>query len=249
MSFLSNQNIELLWEVLLGESSIQQIQNGDATNLYNMFIHNVHEFYQNEQKNNNNITELVSLNKKCLTQIIRSIKTPSNNSNTTNNTHNIYKIQDIHAKRQQLFEEQLAQKRNDFELSMTMQKPPVPNFTEKIENDKIQGMDELIARTIAQRNFDVSQINALSSQTSQNVTKTNKIKIKEEISNNIIKSDVVELGTKNINTKLKSISWDDEKNQTQYFDHEDMIEDDQHDEEQDINIFNKLNPYNRKNID
>lgn len=238
MSFLSNQNINLLWEVLLDEPSIQCLNSKDKSVFYNTFRMNIINFYQNEEKNNTDMTELISLNKKCLSQMIRIIKnntntiTTSSNINTNNSTNNVlYKVQDIQAQRQQLFEQQLAQKKNDFDLSMTLTKPPVPNFTEKIEDEKIKGMEELIARTVAQRNFEISQIN----NTQQNFITPNKIKIKEELSNNIIQNNVVELKNKLTNTKIKKLSWDD--NQTQYFDNTGIVE-------QDINFLHKISSFN-----
>lgn len=223
--FLSKQNVNLLWEVLLDEPSIHHISQEETTNLHVLFSNNLATFNENNNLNSN--TDLTYLNKTFLGQMIRMIRsnihTSTNNhtstkihttTNTTTNK-NAYKVEDIQAQRQQQFEEKLAQKRNDFEASMTLVKPPVPNFTEKIEDEKIKGMDELIAKTVAQRNFDISQINMSPVNTKwlQPQQTSTKIKIQEDISN-LTPIEVVELPK----TNAKKLSWNDARNQLNVFD-------------------------------
>ena len=104
---------------------------------------------------------------------------------------------------------------------MTLTKPPIPNFTEKIEDEKIKGMDELIAKTVAQRNFDISQINMNPANTDwlqpqPTSIKLNKIKIQEDISNSI---EAVELSKAN----SKKLTWNDDRNETKLFDKNEAI--------------------------
>lgn len=103
---------------------------------------------------------------------------------------------------------------------MTLTKPPVPNFTEKIEDEKIKGMDELIAKTVAQRNFDISQINMNPANTNwlQPQQTSIKLKIQEDISNsNSI--EIVELPKEN----SKKLTWNDTRNETKVFDKNEAI--------------------------
>ena len=215
--FLSNQNVNLLWEVLLDEPSIRHITPEEITKLHAVFSNNLTIFNESNKPNNNSHTDLTQLNKTFLGQMIRMIRA---NINTTKNK-NVYKVEDIQAQRQQQFEQQLAQKRNDFEASMTLTKPPIPNFTEKIEDEKIKGMDELIAKTVAQRNFDISQINMNPSNTDwlqpePTSIKLNKIKIQEDIPSSI---EVVELPKSN----SKKLTWNDDRNETKVFDKNEAI--------------------------
>lgn len=208
--FISKQNINLLWEVLLDEPTIKHITQEEITQLHIVFSNNVSIFNENTKHTNN--PDLTQLNKTFLGQMIRMIR--------ANATTNAYKVEDIQAQRQQQFEHQLAQKRNDFESSMTLTKPPLPNFTEKIEDEKIKGMDELIAKTVAQRNFDISQINMNPTNTDWlNPQQTSiKIKIQEDISNST-PIEIVELPK----TNSKKLSWNDNKNETKVFDKNEAI--------------------------
>uniref|UniRef100_A0A6C0E5Y1 Uncharacterized protein n=1 Tax=viral metagenome TaxID=1070528 RepID=A0A6C0E5Y1_9ZZZZ len=209
--FLSKQNVNLLWEVLLDEPNIRHISPEEKTNLYVLFSNHLAIFSENSNPNSN--TDLTYLNKTFLGQMIRMIRSNINVNTSTNK--NAYKVEDIQAHRQQQFEAQLAEKRNDFEASMTLVKPPVPNFTEKIEDEKIKGMDELIAKTVAQRNFDISQIsmNPVNTKWLQPQQTSTKIKIQEDISN-LTPIEVVELPKAN----SKKLSWNDARNQLNIFD-------------------------------
>ena len=57
------------------------------------------------------------------------------------------------------FEKSLAEKQNDFNSAMTISVPEAPNFNDGKLDEPIGGsMSELIARTLAQRNFDMEEI-------------------------------------------------------------------------------------------
>jgi len=208
-TILSKQNINLLWEVLIDEPSIKNITKDERDNLYTIFSNNLVIFNENNKN-----TDLTQSNKTFLSQMIRMIRS---NTSATASSKKVYKVEDIQAQRQKVFDEQLAQKRTDFEASMIVQKPPIPNFTEKIENEKIKGMDELIAKTVAQRNFDISQINMNPAtdwlQPQQTSVKLNKIKIQDDVSSSIVQHEIIELSKGS-----KKLTWNDEKNETKVFD-------------------------------
>ena len=69
-----------------------------------------------------------------------------------------YKIEDIQSERQKTFESQLNQRKQEFEKYNTPKKPPVPNFADNLDNEKIKNIDELISQTISQRNFDIQPL-------------------------------------------------------------------------------------------
>jgi hypothetical protein len=69
------------------------------------------------------------------------------------------KIEDIHAERLNAFEKGLAEKKNDFLSAMTVSVPEIPKFSDNSLDEPIGGaMEELIARTLAQRNFEIESI-------------------------------------------------------------------------------------------
>jgi hypothetical protein len=68
-----------------------------------------------------------------------------------------YKVEDLKAERMDFFDQQLAQKRSEFESAITLKKPAIPNFEDKNRLDTpISDMDALLAQTMAQRNLDFS---------------------------------------------------------------------------------------------
>ena len=171
----------------------------------------------------------MTLNKKFLMQMMKLIHNEPKlqiEKNVALEAKN-YKSEEIQAQRMSQFEKDLALKKANFDQIMNVQKPPVPNFTEKINDDKIKGMDELIARTISERNFDIEQIHntqepslklkKLQSNTSNNSkNEINYIKIENDVPNEIIKEDLIEL------SKNKKISWSNE-NQINYYRNEQQI--------------------------
>ena len=67
-----------------------------------------------------------------------------------------YKVEDLKAERMDFFDQQLAQKRNEFESAITLKKPAVPTFEDsKLLDEPISDMETLMAKTLAQRNLDI----------------------------------------------------------------------------------------------
>ena len=126
-----------------------------------MFIQNIQYFYKNvtethgPESNPDNL-QLVSLNKRFLTMMLKMMKNETKQA--TIEPTKKYKIEDIQSERQKTFESQLNQKKHEFEQYNTPKKPPVPNFADTIENEKIKNIDELISQTISQRNFDIQPL-------------------------------------------------------------------------------------------
>ena len=87
MKFLSKQNKQVLWEVILDEPTIKNITNEEKDILYQSFSNNILIFYENEKGNNS--IDLISLNKKFLVQMIKMIRT---NKNTECGVYSIFFI-------------------------------------------------------------------------------------------------------------------------------------------------------------
>ena len=72
-----------------------------------------------------------------------------------------YRNEDLKAERLDFFDKQLNQRRQEFESAITLKKPVPPIFEDSKMLDKpISNMEELIAQTMAQRNFDMSNISS-----------------------------------------------------------------------------------------
>ena len=202
--FLSGQNIRLLWDLLIEEPTINNLPQNKQELVYNNFIQNINLFYKNESEHEvGDSLNLVTLNKKFLKIMLDLIRKEPVKK---------YKIEDIQTDRQQMFEMQLNKRKNDFEQSINLKKPPVPNFADNIENDKIQNIEELINQARMQRNFDVPDIPKEREQ--QNTVKERQsgikyIQIQEPVANTFNK-EIIDLPTADLNDinflhKLKTI--------------------------------------------
>ena len=205
--FMNNQNMSLLWEVLLDELNITNNDTNMASNVRTVFDSNVTPF-TNSMKHNN--VNLVNMNKQFLSQVFTAINHLFPNGLQGQQQQQIKKIQiseseiegpynveDIKQARLTDFEIQFNQKRNDFEDSITLKKPPTIDFSYKETDEKITEMDNLIKETMKQRNFDINTIQntyTLDNKTSEwlNVGESSKINTNDKP-----------------NIELKSVTWDD----------------------------------------
>ena len=112
------------------------------------------------EKEQFNITpaNLVAANKHFLKNMVGLINRQS--QETRQNQQNLtYLAKDIQAQRQNQFDLQLEQKRQEFNNYNVVKKPPVPNFADNIdlENEKLNAtsIKQIIDQTVAQRNYEI----------------------------------------------------------------------------------------------
>lgn len=227
IEFLKQNNIQLLWEVILDHESMVNKNRKELEEINNLFQQSISQFYEKERINQNqshNIN-LMSINKKYISMFINNIS--SININTSNKpliTH-----EEIQENRMTQFEKEYANKQRDFTNSMTLPVPATPNFSDK-KDIPLDEMDIIMQRTIEQRNLEFEQFQNLSNKNhvqveswlkpaetsikvEKNSNSNNNIKYikisNDNIDNNIIKSDIIDL-TKN-NDERKHISWGENK--------------------------------------
>jgi len=268
--FLEKENLELLWEVLIDEPLIKQLCDSviKYKTLMHIFQSNLNDFFNAEKNNCNN---LIELNKKYILLIINYIiKTNTNQSTAhlqsqspyTNSQYKKIKIhddepikqsitfEDIQNDRMNLFEKELNKKQEEFTNAMTLPVPPVPNFSDNLD----QPMSEIemeIKRIQEQRNYDIEMIKNTNSSSDANWLKPQETSIKNEKlikinnnNNNSNNNNKAKNNDVNFNNNTKHISWEDEQLSPQ----EPMYE-----ESEEINIFGKLkkitSPDYQKQID
>lgn len=158
--FVKQDNIKLLWEILLDET-FQNLTKEELMNA-NQFLNNEIKLFYNTQINNKNANiDLLSLNKLFLEKIVSTYQHMVQPPKIQLKPQSAYTSENIQAERMSQFENQLSHKKQEFESAITLKKPPVPNFSDesRSEHIPINEMEALIAQTLAQRNFDISQIN------------------------------------------------------------------------------------------
>jgi hypothetical protein len=228
-NFLNNQNLKLLWDILLDELRVDKNNKSAVTNIRIVFESNINLF----SKNANTNKSLIDLNKQFLSQVLIAVNRLFPNLNqpqgqgqdlkriqiSSEELSEPYKIEDIRESRQDTFEKQLQQKRQDFDNSMNQHKPKELDFTEKVEDGKIKEMDALIAETVARRKFDIEQI-TLTNNTSTNTLPNNNNNIIEDMSELSIYRKLKLKQPEAISTSIpmpikKNVTWDNELEQPQ----------------------------------
>jgi len=180
--FLEERNIQLLWEVLINEPIIKRMCDSEVkvTNIMRIFQTNVKEFYEVEKNNCNN---LIELNKKFILLLINYLfaqqtQDPpqnlqqkqylvSNRNKITihddmilsdSTSKELITYEDIQNERVNQFEKKLSLKQQEFANSVTTSKPPVPDFSDKLD-EPISEMDLEVKKIQEQRNYDIEIIN------------------------------------------------------------------------------------------
>jgi hypothetical protein len=211
-NFLEKENLELLWEVLIDEPLIKQLCDSEVKikTILHIFQSNLRDFFMTEQ---NNCNTLIEMNKKYILLIINFVIKINNQNNiqgsSTTNQYKKIKIhkdepikqpitfEDIQNDRITLFEKELNKKQEEFTNAMSLPVPPVPNFSDNLD----QPMTEIeleIKRIQEQRNYDIEMIN-----------NSNKNNITDD--NNWLKPKETSIKNEKLISTNKHISWEDEK--------------------------------------
>lgn len=210
MAFLNQENVQMLWELLLDSLPNNQI---NISQVQTVFLNNVKQFGESE-KHNITPSNLVSANKHFLKNMVSLINRQSSNNIDNNNL--TYLAKDIQAQRQNQFDLQMAQRKQEFDSLLTVKKPPVPNFADDIDlaNEKLSAdsIKQMINQTVSQRNYELAnestntnnnKVNIFDKISSKPAFKQIKID-NQDLSNNIINEAVIDL---NNNEKKKQVSW------------------------------------------
>lgn len=159
--FMSKDNINLLWDVLLDELHVNPTNKSLISNVKIVFESNIKPFTARINPNAN----IMDLNKQFLSQVVLAVNKlfpkDQNIKRITIMDEEVfepYKIEDIHASRQSDFEREVEKKKIELENYMTPQKPMNVDFSDKYSDGKIVAMDSLIAEKMTQRNMEMEEL-------------------------------------------------------------------------------------------
>ena len=161
-NFLTKENVNTLWDVISDEEIFKFLSRDIQANVGNLFSTNIKGFFETEKVKTNN---LVELNKKYILLILNYIK--------KNHPHQPSKIkileepvvkelityEELHTERKTHFEKDLQQRQQEFEDTMSIKAPPVPEFADKFTDKPIGEMDKIIKEMTSKRNYEVEQFN------------------------------------------------------------------------------------------
>ena len=211
--FTKKENINLLWDVLLDELNINTNNKAIVSNIKSVFESNIKPFTSRA----NSKAPIMELNKLFLGQVVLAVnrlfpqlKQDQNIKKITITNEDVaepYRIEDIQSARQNEFENAFEKKRMDLDNYMTPQKPKSVDFTDKFVEEKITGMDSLLAEKMNQRNLEIGQI--MNNSDSEKWLQAKETSVKSE---NINANNVQSNNVQQTNSRLKYINMDNNNN-------------------------------------
>lgn len=236
--FTQQQNIQMLWDVISDEEIFRFLNPESQSKVRDLFLKNIVGFYEMERTKT---TSLVELNKKYILLILGHIKktyTPSK-IKIHNEPVELITYEEIHNDRKSQFERDFNARQKEFEDSISIKPPPVPEFSDKQIDTPIREMDKIIKEMQSKRNYEVDEINKMynSSNQVENWLKPQETSLK----NDKFKEEILPQNLNKSRFKfLDALQEDDSPNKKVTFsDKNEVFENDFDDD-----IFSKLKPVN-----
>ena len=162
-SFNTTDNIKMIWDVISDEDIFTFLTPDIQGKVYDLFLNNIQGFFEVERKKTN---LLVELNKKYIVLVLNHIKKtypyqPNKIKifNEKPQTKEVITFEEIQNDRKSQFEKDLNRRQEEFDDSMTLKAPPLPEFSDKESDKPIKEMDKILKEMHAQRNYEVNEIN------------------------------------------------------------------------------------------
>jgi hypothetical protein len=183
--FLTKTNVILMWE-LIDENRLQYKSYDVIKEIKILFDNNLIPFFEKEKYKTKNVMEL---NKKYISLILHYINNNYSSSQDNNILQNnslqnytsqkeLITYEDLQSDRLSHFEKQLSLKQQEFSFAMQSKVPETPNFKDNLD-EPMREMDITMKRTIAQRNYDIEQLNLSLNQNKSIELKDNWLEPKE----------------------------------------------------------------------
>ena len=151
--FLSDTNVQMLWEVLIDEDTIMKDKRTQET-----FVKTLPEFYEREKTNKQ--MSLIGLNKQFISLMLNLLRQapPPQVARTNPPTKKILITQEeLQNDRAANFEQELNKKQQEFTSAMAVPVPTTPVFTDNTKDVPLTEMNLIIQRTIAERNLELDK--------------------------------------------------------------------------------------------
>jgi hypothetical protein len=218
--FLSDTNVQILWEVLIDENTILKDRRTQET-----FVKTLPEFYEREKSKPQ--TTLIGLNKQFISlmlNLLRQAAPPAQVARTIPPAKKILITQEeLQNDRAANFEQELNRKQQEFTSAMAVPVPTTPVFTDNTKDVPLTEMNLIIQRTIAERNLELDKFyKSTNKADAENWLKSAPTSIKEEKAvekANVMKTIKIEKNDLNISiptevlnepsSSSKQISWGD----------------------------------------
>lgn len=249
--FTKKENAQMLWDVISDENIFKFLSPDIQSNVYNLFINNIQGFYEVERTK---INSLVDINKKYILLILNHIRKTYPYQPSKIVIHNetpikeLITFEEIQNDKRSKIDRDFTRRQEEFEDSMILKSPSVPEFADKKTDIPIKEMDKILKEMQTQRNYEVEQINRSYNASThvdnwlkpqETSLKTDKFEAKLDIPQNNNRFKYLNEIDQNLSPK-KNVTFNS-NNQVNTFISEHDAEDDE-----DINIFAKLKKVNKK---
>lgn len=162
--FIQKENIQMLWDVVSDEDIFRFLSSDIQSKISHLFLNNIQGFFESEKTKSQS---LVELNKKYILLILNHIRKTYPYQPSKIKIHNeplikeLITYEEIQNDKRSQFDKDFSRVQEEFEDSMSIKAPPVPEFADPIgKTDKpIKEMDKILKEMQAQRNYEVEQIN------------------------------------------------------------------------------------------
>lgn len=194
MTFTSQDNKELLWDILQ--------EGGYFNNIRPSLVKNIKTEFENtimEMSGVNTNDSLINKNKNFITNFTYKLKalnsepfSINNNDLGNNNISEIYTSQAIQKNRQEQMNVEFNNKKKEMDDMLIANKPSDINFSELNSNEEpIKNIDDILKQTIEQRNIEIESINTNYDKKAANkwIGSEKKISFKEDPENIVIETN------------------------------------------------------------
>lgn len=159
--FITNDNVEMLWDVILDDDNIKGQISRDQQLTNKMRKHYIGQMKLFVEKNNVN-TSLFEMNKLFIATFMNSLTPPSSYkkldlSKISPVEENIITIEELHNDRLNNFEKTLEEKQKEFTNAMTLPTPKIPNFSDEKDKPVYQSnVQDLVNKAMEERKLELS---------------------------------------------------------------------------------------------
>lgn len=223
--FLTETNAQMIWDIMQESSVYNAVEYQDKIEIRKHFVQNMRTFYEQKGKS---VPHLIEQNKLFISAVLNEYR-----AKETPLKKEAYTVKEIQAERASQFERDLDKRRNDFENSIATPKPRVPVFSDEMDKP-ISEMSALVARAMAEREKEITQIHQVLAKPLDTSLKHEKQVFKqiyisnEEAPRNIIQETILSPSATtatNTNSMDKKVTVDESRNRVHLFVEEEENED------------------------
>ena len=154
--FLLDDNKQMVWGLIQDEFTLKDHSPETVQRIRDVFNTNIRGFFEYEKTKTD---DLFDLNKKYILTMLgyinNNILRPKQKTEVVEDKY--YTHEDIQNDRRSQFDKELNMKQNEFTSAVTPKIPPVPNFSDNVD-EAIVEMEEAVRKMVEQRKYEIDQL-------------------------------------------------------------------------------------------